>query len=118
MSEISRLPGPFERVWDWQLDAACRGLDSSLFFHPPGERGGPHDEREEAAKRICAGCAVRAQCLQYALAARERYGVWGGLSEAERHELLGPAGAPRTRRRTPSRRTRPDRPARRTAGAR
>ncbi|MER8185078.1 WhiB family transcriptional regulator [Kitasatospora sp. NPDC094015] len=96
MTDISRLPGPFELYWGWQTEAACRGADSSLFFHPPGERGGPHDDRDEAAKQVCAGCPVRAQCLEYALAAREPYGVWGGLSEDERQTLLGPVH--RTRR--------------------
>ncbi|WP_371494104.1 WhiB family transcriptional regulator [Kitasatospora sp. NBC_00374] len=90
MTDISRLPGPFELYWGWQADAACRELDSALFFHPPGERGGPHDRRDAAAKRVCARCPVRAQCLDYALAAREPYGVWGGLSEDERRVLLGP----------------------------
>ncbi|MEU9133695.1 WhiB family transcriptional regulator [Kitasatospora sp. NPDC048540] len=90
MTDISRLPGPFELAWDWQLEAACRGTDSSLFFHPSGERGGPHDRRENAAKRVCARCPVRARCLEYALDAREPYGVWGGLTEDERYELLRP----------------------------
>ena len=39
MADFSRLPGPNADLWDWQLSAACRGVDSSLFFHPEGERG-------------------------------------------------------------------------------
>jgi len=36
---------------------------------------------------VCAGCAVRAECLQEALDRGERFGVWGGLSEGERRAL-------------------------------
>ncbi|MFC9330096.1 WhiB family transcriptional regulator [Kitasatospora sp. NPDC057015] len=92
MTNLSRLPGAFDHHWDWQLHAACRGLDSSVFFHPPGERGGAHDAREEAARRICVGCPVRESCLRHALAVREPYGVWGGLTEDERHALLRRSG--------------------------
>ncbi|MFC6600295.1 WhiB family transcriptional regulator [Kitasatospora paranensis] len=90
MTVISRLPGPIHHRWDWQLRAACRAADDQLFFHPSGERGQAHDNREAAAKRICARCPVRAQCLEHALAVREPYGVWGGLGEDERIALLGP----------------------------
>jgi WhiB family transcriptional regulator, redox-sensing transcriptional regulator len=40
---------------------------------------------------VCAGCPVRAACLEHALRTRERFGVWGGLTEEERQELLAPA---------------------------
>ncbi|MGV9271429.1 WhiB family transcriptional regulator [Kitasatospora sp. NPDC003701] len=93
MSDISRLPGASDHHWNWQLGAACRGADTSLFFHPSGERGKAHDEREEDAKRVCQGCPVRRQCLRHALEVREPYGVWGGLTETERAALLGPARA-------------------------
>ncbi|MFD9127115.1 WhiB family transcriptional regulator, partial [Kitasatospora sp. NPDC059571] len=66
---------------------ACRRADSALFFHPAGERGAPHQERDDAAKRVCDDCPVRRPCLAYALAAGERYGVWGGLTEDERRRL-------------------------------
>ncbi len=94
MTNISRLPGAFDHYWSWQLAAACRDVDTSLFFHPFGERGQAHDDREAEAKRICGGCPVRDQCLSHALEVREPYGVWGGLSESERALLLGPARAP------------------------
>ena len=93
MTDISRLPGAFEHHWAWQLRAACRDEDSSLFFHPAGERGAVHDEREAIAKQICSRCPVRRECALHALNARERYGVWGGLTEDERHELARPARA-------------------------
>ena len=89
MTDISRLPGPALDQWEWQLDGACREQDTELFFHPENERGPSRVNRELAAKAVCAGCPVLLQCREHALAAREPYGVWGGLSEHDREELLG-----------------------------
>ncbi len=88
MSYIARLPGRCADLWDWQLQAACRGMASSLFFHPPGERGVPREEREASAKAICRSCPVVQECLAHSLAVQESYGVWGGLSEGERQTVL------------------------------
>lgn len=85
-------PGACEHHWNWQLHGACRSGGASLFFHPPGERGEAHDAREAAAKAVCAGCPVRSECRRHALETREQYGVWGGLTEAERHRLLSRGG--------------------------
>ena len=90
MTDISRLPGPQAELWEWQLLGACRSYDSDLFFHPEGERGPTRSNREAAAKAVCAGCPVLQMCREAALAAREPYGVWGGLSEHEREAILGP----------------------------
>jgi WhiB family transcriptional regulator, redox-sensing transcriptional regulator len=66
---------------EWQRRAACHGVDPDLFFT---ERGGSTKE----AKEVCHGCAVREQCLDYALTdTGERFGIWGGLSERERRLL-------------------------------
>ncbi|HAM24406.1 MAG TPA: WhiB family transcriptional regulator, partial [Actinobacteria bacterium] len=46
MADLSRLPGPNADLWDWQLEGACRGLDSAVFFHPEGERGSARARRE------------------------------------------------------------------------
>ncbi|MEZ5117295.1 MAG: WhiB family transcriptional regulator [Candidatus Nanopelagicales bacterium] len=88
MADVSRLPGPNADFWDWQMQAACRGEDPSLFFHPEGERGPARLARELAAKAVCASCPVMAQCAAHALRVREPYGVWGGLTEDERESLL------------------------------
>ena len=88
MASIVRLPLPIDRHWDWQRWAACRGMDQSAFFHPPGERGAPLREREERAKEICAGCPVRERCLEHSLRVEEDYGTWGGLGERERRALI------------------------------
>lgn len=89
MADFSRLPGPNADLWDWQLVAACRGVDSSLFFHPEGERGAARSARETAAKEVCMRCPVRAECATHALAVREPYGVWGGLTEDDREAMMG-----------------------------
>ena len=70
---------------DWQNRALCAETDPEAFFP---EKGGSTRE----AKRICTGCEVRAQCLEYALAHDERFGIWGGLSERERRRLKRRAG--------------------------
>jgi WhiB family redox-sensing transcriptional regulator len=87
MAELSRLPGPNADIWDWQLQAACRGADPDLFFHPEAERGPSRRNRDAAAKAVCATCPVVAACIAHALAVREPYGVWGGLTEDEREEI-------------------------------
>jgi len=72
---------------EWRMLGACRGLDASLFY--PDE-----DDTADEAKLVCEHCSVRVACLDYALANREKVGVWGGATERERRRLL------RQRRRT------------------
>jgi WhiB family redox-sensing transcriptional regulator len=81
-------PGSLVDEWEWQRHGACRGADTTQFFHPEGERGASRLRRELAAKSVCRACPVRAECAAHALAAREPYGVWGGFSEADRTRLL------------------------------
>ena len=73
----------------WQLQAACRGPQSEVFF-PPSQSERKHDrlERERRAKAICGICPVRSDCLSYAMEIRESHGIWGGLSESERKSML------------------------------
>lgn len=73
----------------WQQSAQCRDEDVDAFFHPDGERGHARTLRQQAAKAICAQCAVSTDCRRHALAYREPFGVWGGLSEEDRARLLG-----------------------------
>jgi WhiB family redox-sensing transcriptional regulator len=72
----------------WQLHAACRGMASSYFFHPEGERGPARARREANAKAVCHECPAMAACRAHALEVHEPYGIWGGLSEGERQQLL------------------------------
>ena len=87
MTEVSRLPGPVADRWDWQLQGLCRELPTEMFFHPEGERGPRRRNREMAAKAVCNTCPVLAQCRAHALAVREPYGIWGGLSEDDRERI-------------------------------
>jgi len=76
-------------MWGWQFDAACRGEDSSLFFAPNYfEKRGEKEGREAKAKALCVRCPVREECLEYALQIGESHGIWGGLNELERRQLL------------------------------
>lgn len=73
----------------WQTDALCRGNHSHLFFPPSTvERKEERERRELKAKAICSVCSCREVCLEYALEIREPYGIWGGLTEAERRQVL------------------------------
>lgn len=73
----------------WQGRAACRGPQAMVFFPPSHlERREERDGREARAKAICAACPVRRPCLDYALAIREPHGIWGGLNELERKQLI------------------------------
>jgi WhiB family transcriptional regulator, redox-sensing transcriptional regulator len=65
----------------WRQYARCLGADPEL-FHPHA------DDPADAAKAICAVCPVREPCLEYAITAREKQGVWGGLTEKERRRLI------------------------------
>jgi WhiB family redox-sensing transcriptional regulator len=74
------FPLDVEEELRWQERALCAQTDPEAFFP---EKGGSTRE----AKRICTTCAVRAECLEYALGNDERFGIWGGLSERERRRL-------------------------------
>ena len=70
---------------DWRSQAACSEQDPELFF-PIGTTG-PAVEQADAAKRICADCVAREECLEYAIASNQDAGIWGGLTEDERRTL-------------------------------
>ncbi|MFD1716991.1 WhiB family transcriptional regulator [Georgenia deserti] len=72
--------GDDEGALAWQDRALCAQTDPEAFFP---EKGGSTRE----AKRVCTSCEVRSECLEYALANDERFGIWGGLSERERRKL-------------------------------
>ena len=71
---------------DWRHEAACREVDPELFF--PIGNSGPALLQIEEAKQVCRRCPVIEQCRRHALATREPYGVWGGLTVAEREAYL------------------------------
>lgn len=65
----------------WQALARCRGVPAEIFYPLT-------DEEAEEPKAICGVCPVREACLEYAITAREKEGVWGGLTERERRRLI------------------------------
>lgn len=65
----------------WRQKGACRGLDPEIFYPVSDDDAGP-------AKTICDECPVHEPCLEYALATRERDGIWGGATEKERRRML------------------------------
>lgn len=74
-------PTPAAREYDWRDDALCTQTDPDAFFPETGETASP-------AKKVCDSCKVAEQCLEYALANDEAFGVWGGLSAKERRRLV------------------------------
>lgn len=74
----------------WMDDALCAQVGTDLFFPTKGEQSAD-------AKRVCTGCPVRSECLEYALADEDLFGVWGGTSQLERRRIRRgprrPAGA-------------------------
>lgn len=66
----------------WRAFANCHGMDPAI-FHPVEE-----DDDGVEARQVCAGCVVRIDCLEWALANRQRFGIWGGLSEHQRRRIL------------------------------
>lgn len=79
---VALIREPWQPPGPWADDALCAQTDPDSFFP---EKGG----ETRTAKATCARCLVRAECLDYALANNERFGVWGGLSERERRKLIG-----------------------------
>jgi WhiB family redox-sensing transcriptional regulator len=81
--QLNELPDPINLTplrRDWVIFGNCTGVDPELFY--PG-RGASTKE----AKQVCQGCAVRKECLEFALANGEKFGIWGGLSERERRRI-------------------------------
>lgn len=76
-------------MWGWQQRAECRGQDTTYFFAPNYfEKKRQKDAREAKAKALCTQCPVLDVCLEYALKINEEHGVWGGLNEQERRQLV------------------------------
>lgn len=73
----------------WHAEAVCRRDEAGLFFAPSKEPTAARLSREDAAKRVCARCPVMVACREHALLQPEPYGVWGGLTAAERRVVLG-----------------------------
>ncbi len=75
------LTAPINEERPWMVFGACRDADPDLFF-------AAGKEQARGALAICATCPVRLDCLEYALEARERFGIWGGTTEKQRRRLV------------------------------
>lgn len=89
MKDFEQSPVTPTQSENWQDSALCKGIHGAIspFFAHGYESKKERIEREEIAKKICGQCAVRAECLNFALRIREQHGVWGGLNEKERKQL-------------------------------
>jgi WhiB family transcriptional regulator, redox-sensing transcriptional regulator len=74
-------PPPDHRQQTWMLAALCREAPPGAFF--PSDGVGV-----DKARKVCANCPVKSECLEYALTYRIDHGVWGGASERERRRIL------------------------------
>lgn len=74
----------------WRGEARCRGTAPDVFYTPGAE--GPE---ADAARAFCRGCPVRVECLEFALATGELFGVWGGTTPRERRRLASSVVAAR-----------------------
>lgn len=66
-----------------KTDPACRS-NPDLFFPEDWEAGNERRAVVSMAKSYCEVCPIRLQCLEYAIIAREEFGIWGGLTPGER----------------------------------
>jgi WhiB family redox-sensing transcriptional regulator len=78
---------PLESLWEWQYKGNCVKSDPETFFLDTNVRSSKKAAANDAAKAICKGCPVIAECLQHALTVPEEYGVWGGMTIEERKEI-------------------------------
>lgn len=89
-----------DRAEDWRDSAACLNRDPEIFYPHGTDQGQEETVPIIQAKRICGNCPVRGDCLAEAIARRDAFGIWGGLTPAERRALLRrprpalPPGAP------------------------
>ena len=67
---------------DWRAAGACLSADPELFFPIP--QSAIADRQISRALQVCAGCAVRQQCLDFAMQTAEAHGIWGGTTPEER----------------------------------
>jgi WhiB family transcriptional regulator, redox-sensing transcriptional regulator len=88
-----------EYATEWRAASACLNTDPDVFF--PVAVGSAASKQVARAMRICAGCTVRQQCLDFAMRSGEKDGIWGGTTPEERVRTR------RARNRRPARRAWP-----------
>jgi hypothetical protein len=69
---------------DWDEKAACDGTEIQIWFD---------DKQPEQAREYCQACPVSQECkdwiiaIEFGLPASDRYGIYAGLTPAERREI-------------------------------
>ena len=64
----------------WYERASCAGMDTNIWF--------PRQNEYALARRICKDCPVQRECLESTIwRDNDNYGMFGGLTPLERHEL-------------------------------
>jgi WhiB family transcriptional regulator, redox-sensing transcriptional regulator len=74
------VPATARFSWEWGQRGACRAVEPDALF----VRGAA----QQAAKKVCLGCPVIAECLADSLDSHTEFGVWGGMTERQRRALL------------------------------
>ena len=92
MPVVSAYLKPIHSEWEWQEEGSCREHDPEIFFLDYNLRGKAKRQKEQTAISICEGCPVKMQCLDHALNTPEIYGVWGGMTEEQRHVIMRKRG--------------------------
>jgi len=90
MKDVTKLYRQFQRKV-MQIDPPCMTQPESFY---PEDFGSPNEERSKynetmrsaikVAKKLCAQCPIKQECLEYAVEAEEEWGIWGGLTARER----------------------------------
>lgn len=78
---------------EWMADGLCKEYDPDLWF-PEGDLS---KQQAEQAKEVCSRCLVRDDCLDYAIATRQKWGIWAGTTERDREKLFKALPKGRTR---------------------
>jgi WhiB family redox-sensing transcriptional regulator len=89
---VSTYLKPIHSNWEWQEEGVCRSFETNTFFLENSLRGKKKSQKEKIAVSICNTCPVKMQCLEHALNTPEIYGVWGGMTEEQRHQILRKRG--------------------------
>lgn len=92
MTVVSAYLKPIFSHWEWQEEGACIDIETNTFFLEHNLRGKEKLKKEKEAVSICNTCPVKMKCLEHALNTPEIYGVWGGMTEEERHALMRKRG--------------------------
>lgn len=83
---------------EWQEQANCKDMETSLFFPDYEATEAPRPSRAELAiqvaiaQGVCRDCLVRSECLEFGM--RQEYGIFGGLTPSQRDRLRTPRKVP------------------------